>query len=90
MLNLSSEFPIAQSHSYLNTAAQGPWPTRTTLAVQQMAAQAQLQQMRGGEGRELPPGMMSGGPRGGVQGGPVGPGNGSSSGAREVGGGTYL
>ena len=42
MLNLSSEFPIAQSHSYLNTAAQGPWPTRTTLAVQQMAAQAQV------------------------------------------------
>ena len=42
MPNLASEFPITQTSSYLNTAAQGPWPTRTAQAVQQAAARAQF------------------------------------------------
>jgi len=39
--NLTHEFPITETHTYLNTAAQGPWPTRTTRAMQQMAERAQ-------------------------------------------------
>ena len=42
MLEISAEFPITQSHHYLNTAAQGPWPARTATAVQQLAARSQV------------------------------------------------
>jgi cysteine desulfurase / selenocysteine lyase len=42
MLEISDEFPITQSHHYLNTASQGPWPARTATAVQQLAARAQI------------------------------------------------
>ncbi len=42
MANLSTEFPITQSTAYLNTAAQGPWPTRTVEAVHQAAQHAQF------------------------------------------------
>jgi hypothetical protein len=50
---------------------------QATLFAQQMAAQAQLQQMRGGEQRGLPPGMMP-------EGAPA------PSDGRPTGGGTYL
>ena len=36
------EFPIVKEVTYLNGASQGPWPTRTTLAVQEVAAVCQL------------------------------------------------
>lgn len=42
MSNFASEFPITQNCTYLNTAAQGPWPTRTVRAVQEIAAQHQF------------------------------------------------
>lgn len=41
-LKIADEFPITTSSVYLNTAAQGPWPTRTTRAVQQFADSAQF------------------------------------------------
>ncbi len=36
------EFPIVRTHTYLNAASQGPWPTRTVRAVEHIAAQAQF------------------------------------------------
>lgn len=42
MTSFHTEFPITQTCTYLNTAAQGPWPTRTTQAVQTFAAQQQV------------------------------------------------
>ena len=35
------EFPVVKEYTYLNTAAQGPWPTRTVRAVEERAALAQ-------------------------------------------------
>src|SRR5262245_37383561 len=32
-----TEFPMVQEYTYLNTASQGPWPTRTVQAVQEAA-----------------------------------------------------
>jgi cysteine desulfurase/selenocysteine lyase len=32
-----TEFPIVHEYTYLNTASQGPWPTRTVQAVQEAA-----------------------------------------------------
>jgi cysteine desulfurase / selenocysteine lyase len=46
MIDASSEFPIAQRAAYLNTAAQGPWPARTVVA---MHANAQKSQFLDGE-----------------------------------------
>jgi cysteine desulfurase / selenocysteine lyase len=36
------EFPIVKEVTYLNGASQGPWPTRTVQAVQEVAAVCQL------------------------------------------------
>src|SRR5262245_60048101 len=36
-----TEFPIVHEYTYLNTASQGPWPTRTVQAVQDAAAAMQ-------------------------------------------------
>jgi selenocysteine lyase/cysteine desulfurase len=44
MPDLAHEFPVRNTHTYLNTAAQGPWPTRTAQAVQQVAARSQFLQ----------------------------------------------
>ena len=41
MHNLAVEFPITQKSTYLNTAAQGPWPARTVNAVHAAAQHAQ-------------------------------------------------
>lgn len=35
------EFPIVEEYTYLNAASQGPWPKRTTAAVQRWAALSQ-------------------------------------------------
>src|SRR5438132_1365462 len=32
-----TEFPMVREYTYLNTASQGPWPTRTVQAVQEAA-----------------------------------------------------
>lgn len=37
----TTEFPIVQDYTYLNTASQGPWPNRTVQAVQNAAAAMQ-------------------------------------------------
>lgn len=37
----ASEFPIVHEYTYLNTASQGPWPTRTVQAVQEAASAMQ-------------------------------------------------
>lgn len=36
------EFPIFDECTYINTASQGPWPTRTTAAVQEVVAASQF------------------------------------------------
>ena len=36
-----TEFPLVHEYTYLNTASQGPWPTRTVRAVQDAAAAMQ-------------------------------------------------
>jgi cysteine desulfurase / selenocysteine lyase len=41
MQDLASEFPITRTHTYLNTAAQGPWPNRTADAVRAFVERAQ-------------------------------------------------
>ena len=50
MPDLSSEFPISETQTYLNTAAQGPWPARTALIVQQLATRSQKPPGDGGRG----------------------------------------
>lgn len=38
---IRTEFPIVRDYTYLNTASQGPWPTRTVQAVQEAASAMQ-------------------------------------------------
>lgn len=38
---IRAEFPILQDYTYLNTASQGPWPSRTVQAVQAAASAMQ-------------------------------------------------
>jgi cysteine desulfurase / selenocysteine lyase len=53
MPDIASEFPIAAQAAYFNTAALGPWPTRTVRAVQTAMAAAQVPGAEGKPG-ELP------------------------------------
>jgi cysteine desulfurase/selenocysteine lyase len=47
------EFPIVKEVTYLNGASQGPWPTRTVQAVQEVAAVCQVPHTK--QAAEMPP-----------------------------------